>query len=55
MDPRALCTDCGTTWIVEERADCSEYGCLRCGGPLAPISAPDADPEHVLSGLANNG
>jgi hypothetical protein len=47
--------DCGTTWVVQEQADFSEYGCLRCGGPLAPISAPDTDAEHVRSELTSSG
>jgi hypothetical protein len=41
--------DCGTSWVVAERADVSGYGCLRCGGSLAPISAPLAEEDGALS------
>jgi DNA-directed RNA polymerase subunit RPC12/RpoP len=51
MDTDALCMDCGTTWIVQERADLSEYDCLRCGGSLEPIAAPVAEGDHALSAL----
>jgi hypothetical protein len=47
--------DCGTSWIVQERADFSDYGCLRCGGSLAPTAAPIAGEDHVLSALAAGG
>jgi hypothetical protein len=49
MDSNALCLDCGTSWVVAERADASSHGCLRCGGSLAPIAAPIAEEDGALS------
>ncbi|MBN1529951.1 MAG: hypothetical protein JW895_12880 [Thermoleophilaceae bacterium] len=55
MDSNALCMDCGTSWIVAERADPSDLGCLRCGGSLAPIAALNADEEGALSVVPTAG
>jgi hypothetical protein len=49
MDSNALCMDCGTSWLVAERADLSGYGCLRCDGSLAPISAPASEEDGALT------
>ena len=55
MDSNALCIDCGTSWVVAERADVSDFGCLRCGGSLAPIPAPQADEERARSAVPTAG